>query len=76
MVVISLLATLIHWNNFWVRAGGLILTIMAARLSSRILCPIAAIIFKWAVIGKYEPGEYEMYVFLATTIRNIDEYSV
>ena len=75
MVVLSLLATLLHWNNFWARACGLVLTIMAARLSARIICPIAAIVFKWIVIGKYKPGEYEMYVFAMSCIVHTDSSS-
>ncbi len=53
---------MIHWSGYWERAGGLLLAIFAGRLGSRLVCPIAAILFKWIVIGKYRPGCYRMYV--------------
>jgi hypothetical protein len=46
--------------NYWTRITALVTSITLARLTSRIICPIAAIIFKWIVIGRYKPGQYEM----------------
>ncbi|KAJ7861881.1 acetyl-CoA synthetase-like protein [Mycena leptocephala] len=46
---------------FWERVISLITAIVAARLSTRIIAPITAIIFKWIVIGKYRPGKYRMW---------------
>ena len=60
MLVLTLLSCLQHWDSYWLKLCGLVLSIIAARLSSRIICPIVAIIFKWIVIGTYKPGEYEM----------------
>jgi acyl carrier protein len=39
--------------TFWERIGSLLFAIVAARLSSRLVSPIAAIVFKWLVIGRY-----------------------
>lgn len=46
-------------TSYWTRIVALVTAITLARLSSRVICPIAAIIFKWAVIGRYQPGEYD-----------------
>lgn len=48
-------------SNYWTRVVALMLSIIIARLTSRIICPVAAIVFKWLVIGRYKPGQYEMY---------------
>ncbi|WFC93675.1 putative NRPS-like protein biosynthetic cluster [Malassezia brasiliensis] len=45
----------------WQRLGALLSSIVIARLSSRIICPTAAIAFKWVVIGRYRPGRYPMW---------------
>lgn len=45
----------------WQRLGALLSSIIIARLSSRIICPTAAIAFKWIVIGRYRPGRYPMW---------------
>jgi hypothetical protein len=47
-------------GSFWERIGSLFLAIVSARLASRIIAPIAAIAFKWVVIGRYQPGTYKM----------------
>ncbi|OJT02767.1 hypothetical protein TRAPUB_6623 [Trametes pubescens] len=44
--------------GYWERVGALLAAIVSARLLARIVCPIAAIIFKWVVIGRYVPGTY------------------
>jgi hypothetical protein len=43
---------------FWERAGSLLLSIIAARLGSRIFAPLVAIGFKWIVIGRYKTGTF------------------
>ncbi|KAJ7869391.1 AMP-dependent synthetase and ligase [Mycena leptocephala] len=51
-----------HVNGtFWERILSLITAIVVARLATRILSPVTAIIFKWIVIGKYKPGKYRMW---------------
>ncbi|KAI0693792.1 acetyl-CoA synthetase-like protein [Cytidiella melzeri] len=62
-VILLFLAFLTKYldSSYWSRAVALITSISAARLTSRVICPVAAIIFKWAVIGKYKPGQYEMW---------------
>jgi acetyltransferase-like isoleucine patch superfamily enzyme len=47
--------------SFWTRAGTLLVAIILARGTSRILSPLTAIAFKWLVIGRYEPGVYPMW---------------
>ncbi|OBZ77802.1 putative peroxisomal-coenzyme A synthetase [Grifola frondosa] len=59
----TLLYLLSRFSNFvsisyWERVGALLVAIICARLLARIVCPIAAIIFKWIVIGRYKPGVY------------------
>lgn len=49
-------------NSFWERMGSLLCAIVVARLAARVLPPLAAVLFKWVVIGKYRPGTYPMYV--------------
>ncbi|KAF8998268.1 acetyl-CoA synthetase-like protein [Cyathus striatus] len=48
-------------HTYFARMGTLILAMIGARLASRIVSPIAAIVFKWLVIGKYKPGTYPMW---------------
>ncbi|KAJ7623641.1 acetyl-CoA synthetase-like protein [Roridomyces roridus] len=48
-------------GTFWERIGSLLASIVVARLVSRILAPITAILFKWLVIGKYKPGTYRLW---------------
>jgi acetyltransferase-like isoleucine patch superfamily enzyme len=48
-------------NGYWERVGSLLAAIVAARLSSRIVSPIAAIAFKWVVIGKYRVCKFPLY---------------
>lgn len=48
-------------DSFWERIGALLASIVIARLTSRIICPTAAIMFKWLVIGRYRPGKYPMW---------------
>ncbi|KAJ7034277.1 acetyl-CoA synthetase-like protein [Mycena alexandri] len=51
-----------HVNgSFWERMLSLLTAIVVARLSTRIISPVSAIIFKWIVIGKYKPGKYRMW---------------
>ncbi|KAJ7753545.1 acetyl-CoA synthetase-like protein [Mycena metata] len=51
-----------HVNgSFWERMLSLLTAIVVARLSTRIISPVSAIIFKWLVIGRYKPGKYRMW---------------
>ncbi|KAF5316582.1 hypothetical protein D9619_006739 [Psilocybe cf. subviscida] len=47
-------------GSFWDRLVALMTAIIAARLAARVLCPVAAIAFKWIIIGRYKPGLYRM----------------
>jgi hypothetical protein len=47
-------------DNFWERTGSLLIAIVAARISSRIISPLGAISFKWLIIGRYKAGQYRM----------------
>jgi hypothetical protein len=59
LFVLSVLAP--HINaGFWERAGSLLCAIAAARFSCRIISPLAAILFKWLLIGRYKAGQYRM----------------
>ncbi|KAI0338447.1 acetyl-CoA synthetase-like protein [Trametopsis cervina] len=62
-VILVMLAFLADYldHDYWTRAVALIVSILAARLTSRIICPIAAVCVKWIVIGRYKPGLYPMY---------------
>lgn len=48
-------------DEFWERVGVLLAAVVVARITSRIICPITAIAFKWLVIGRYRPGKYPMW---------------
>lgn len=48
-------------DSFWQRIGALLCSIAIARVTSRVICPVAAIAFKWVVIGHYRPGKYPMW---------------
>ncbi|OBZ79799.1 hypothetical protein A0H81_01490 [Grifola frondosa] len=48
-------------TSYWQRIGSLLTAIIGARLLSRIVCPLTAIIFKWVVIGRYKPGTYRFW---------------
>lgn len=61
LYVMSCLAPLAD-TSFFELAGALIASICAARVAVRIIAPIASIIFKWIVIGKYKSGTYKLYV--------------
>ncbi len=47
-------------DSFWQRMGALLCCIAAARLTTRVVAPIAAIAFKWIVIGRYKRGTYKL----------------
>ena len=63
-VILIFLAFLARYldHDFWTRAPALVSSILIARLTSRIICPLAAIVVKWVVIGRYKPGVYRMQV--------------
>lgn len=44
----------------WQRFGMLLAALIIAKLCVAIFCPLAAIAFKWIVIGKYKKGTYRM----------------
>jgi hypothetical protein len=46
--------------NFWGRLASLLCAIVAARLSCSVVSPLAAILLKWLVIGRYRAGQYRM----------------
>lgn len=48
-------------DSFWERVGVLLASVVVARFTSRIICPITAIAFKWLIIGRYRPGKYPMW---------------
>ncbi|KAJ7189098.1 acetyl-CoA synthetase-like protein [Mycena filopes] len=50
-------------GSFWERILALAAAIVVARLSTRIISPVSAIVFKWLVIGKYKPGKHRMWSF-------------
>ena len=48
-------------DNFWERVAVLLASLVVARFTSRVICPVTAIAFKWIVIGRYKPGKYPMW---------------
>lgn len=48
-------------DEFWERVAVLLASVAVARFTSRIICPVAAIAFKWIMIGRYRPGKYPMW---------------
>ncbi|KAJ7584254.1 hypothetical protein C8J56DRAFT_1095604, partial [Mycena floridula] len=48
-------------GTYWDRMASLLCAILAGGLLSRIIAPLAAIAFKWIVIGRYVPGRYRMW---------------
>ena len=48
-------------DSIWQRIGALLCSVAIARVTSRVICPVAAIAFKWVVIGHYRPGKYPMW---------------
>ena len=47
-------------GSFWHRLGALFMAILVARIIVDTVCPVIAIAFKWIVIGRYQPGTYQM----------------
>jgi hypothetical protein len=47
-------------RNYWQHLVVLLIALAAARLCVAVVCPLAAIVFKWVVIGKYKKGTYRM----------------
>ncbi|KAF7353532.1 Acetyl-CoA synthetase-like protein [Mycena sanguinolenta] len=60
LLVLAALAPHVN-ESFWERILSLLAAIIAGRLTTRIVSPICAIIFKWLVIGKYKPGKYRVW---------------
>ncbi|KIP01343.1 hypothetical protein PHLGIDRAFT_17261 [Phlebiopsis gigantea 11061_1 CR5-6] len=48
-------------HDFWTRVAALLTAICLARFSSRVICPVSAIVVKWVVIGRYKAGTYRMW---------------
>ncbi|KAJ8092843.1 putative NRPS-like protein biosynthetic cluster [Marasmius tenuissimus] len=61
LFMLSRLTPLLLTGSFWERMGALLCGIIVARLGAQIIAPLTAILFKWAVIGKYQPGTYRMW---------------
>ncbi|KAJ3795144.1 acetyl-CoA synthetase-like protein [Lentinula aff. detonsa] len=62
LFILSYLAPAIN-QDYWDRMLALICAIVVARLCVRACAPVAAIIFKWIVIGKYKPGTHKLWSF-------------
>ncbi|KAJ4474912.1 AMP-dependent synthetase and ligase [Lentinula aciculospora] len=62
LFILSYLAPAIN-QDYWQRMLALICAIVVARLCVRACAPVAAIAFKWIVIGKYKPGNHKMWSF-------------
>ncbi|KAJ7493280.1 acetyl-CoA synthetase-like protein [Mycena galericulata] len=60
LLMLSVMAPYIN-GTFYERIASLLLAVTVARLTSRIIAPITAILFKWIVIWKYKPGTYRMW---------------
>jgi hypothetical protein len=58
LFVLSVLAPHVN-HGFWERVASLC-AIAAAAISSRIISPLGAILFKWFIIGHYKAGQYRM----------------
>ncbi|PPQ70848.1 hypothetical protein CVT24_001055 [Panaeolus cyanescens] len=60
-IMLFMLSYLEHLTtgNYWEKMLALLTSIIIARLSVRVVCPIGAIIIKWIVIGQYKPGTYQ-----------------
>ncbi|KAH8833365.1 AMP-dependent synthetase and ligase [Flagelloscypha sp. PMI_526] len=46
-------------DSWWSQMGALLIAIIAARFTARVVAPITAIIFKWLVIGRFKRGIYK-----------------
>ncbi|KAJ3968881.1 acetyl-CoA synthetase-like protein [Lentinula raphanica] len=62
LFILSYLAPAVN-QDYWDRMLALICAIVVARLCVRACAPVAAIAFKWIVIGKYKPGKYKIWSF-------------
>ncbi|KAJ7151166.1 hypothetical protein C8R46DRAFT_1304861 [Mycena filopes] len=60
LLMLWVLTPSIH-GSFWERMASLLLPIIVARLNSRIVAPLTSILFKWLVVGRYQPGTYCMW---------------
>jgi hypothetical protein len=47
-------------GGFWHRVVTLVAAILVARVITRIVCPVTAIVFKWIIIGRHRPGTHQM----------------
>lgn len=57
--MLAYLAPLVD-NDYQGRMTALLTAITTARICTRFIFPLAAIAFKWNVIGRYKPGTYPM----------------
>jgi len=57
LVTLSYLAVLTN-GRFWDRLAAVFTAVLVARTIVGTVCPITAIVFKWIVIGRYQPGTY------------------
>ena len=59
LFVMSLLLPVVG-GSYWQQLLVLLTALAAARLCVAIICPLAAVAFKWIVIGKYKKGTHRM----------------
>ncbi|KAF8227072.1 acetyl-CoA synthetase-like protein [Tricholoma matsutake] len=60
LFIMSLLVPLVA-RGYWQDSALLLASLAAAKLCAAIFCPLAAIVFKWTVIGTYKTGTYRMW---------------
>ena len=48
------------YKTIWQHFGTLLAALAIAKLCVATVCPLAAIAFKWIIIGKYKKGTYRM----------------
>lgn len=57
-------------HNYWERMFALLCAIVIARFSVRVCAPVAAIVFKWTIIGRYKPGHHRVCAICLFLIMN------
>ncbi|KAJ7870970.1 acetyl-CoA synthetase-like protein [Mycena olivaceomarginata] len=60
LLILAELAPHVH-GSFWERILSLLVAIIVARLTTRIIFPVFRNHFQWLVIGKYKPGKYRFW---------------
>lgn len=59
LFILSYIAQFLN-GGFWVKLGTLLAAILVSRAVVRTVAPVAAILFKWVVVGRYKAGTYRM----------------